>query len=123
MDLRDDLKQVTEQLSAAHAKRARLDARIRGLIAEREALVATIRETEGLDALEDGDDLAGLRKARAIAAVLGHAGTPLRIQEIVGSLHARGRPNETYNGVSVYLDEMLKKGLVRRIERGLYAAV
>lgn len=118
--LQDELDQVTEQLRAAKEERARLDARIRGLTVERDTLAAAIEEAEGAAAAEDADDLSGLRKDRAIVAVLRRADGPLDISGIVDALHANGRPHETYNAVSVYLTWMVKTGLVRRIERGSY---
>jgi hypothetical protein len=47
---------------------------------------------------------------------------PVRVRkEIVEAMNAVGRV-ETYNGVSVYLDMLLKAGRVIRVSRGRYVA-
>jgi hypothetical protein len=46
----------------------------------------------------------------------------MRIGDIVRALAAVGRSGENYNGVSVYLDSLLKQKRVERVARGLYKA-
>lgn len=54
-------------------------------------------------------------------AVLRSSDEPMRIWSIVYKLHAVGR-NESYNGISVYLDTLMKQGRIQRVSRGLYRA-
>jgi hypothetical protein len=122
MDLNEELQRVDEELRGARAEHARLGARLRGLTAERDALVGAIENHRASDIGGPPRDLKELRKDRAIVAILRDATTPMRIAEIVEGLARAGRTNETYNGVSVYLDWMVKQGHVRRVARGLYAA-
>ena len=91
-----------------------------GLRAEPDALAAamTIRPVDG----NSGDPaLVEITKDRAIVAVLRSSEAPLRIGQIRDLLNDAGR-NEHYNGISVYLDTLLKQGRVRRVDRGLYTA-
>ena len=71
----------------------------------------------------DGPPLSEMKKDEAIVVeVLKGWGSPLRIGQIVKRLKQAGR-NEHYNGVSVYLNTLLKQGRVRRVGHGLYVAV
>jgi hypothetical protein len=66
-------------------------------------------------------DITTFTKDRAIVWVLRQSAAPMRIKEIVDAMTATGR-TETYNGVSVYLDTLLKTGRVIRVGRGRYVA-
>jgi predicted Zn-ribbon and HTH transcriptional regulator len=63
-----------------------------------------------------------MTKSEAIVAVLERSRAPMSIREIVEALHDAGRKSENYNGVSVYLQNLLIEGSVRRPERGRYVA-
>lgn len=117
MDLQKDLKELDEQLNSLRLEQTRLGARIEGLQAERDALSAALT----VRPVEHDPDLLRMTKDRAIVAVLNSSETPMRIWDIVYALNAVGR-NENYNGISVYLDTLLKQGRVKRVERGLYEA-
>lgn len=71
--------------------------------------------------VETDPDLLHTTKDRAIVAVLRASEEPMRIWDIVNTLNAAGR-NENYNGISVYLDTLMKQGRIRRVDRGLYGA-
>jgi hypothetical protein len=118
MDLETELKNVETELAALCLEHARLSARIEGLRAERDALAEamTIRPD---DPSSDDPPLTEMKKDEAIVAVLKGSDTPLRIGQIVKRLKQGGR-NEHYNGVSVYLNHLLKQGRVRRVGHGLY---
>lgn len=121
MNLRADFQQITAQLNEALREQARINARIAGLQAERDALAQALATTSDG---RDGDrlDLSRMSKTDAILAVLRSAGSPLTIPEIVTALHDAGRPRETYNGVSVYLQGLLAEERVDRPSRGHYVA-
>jgi hypothetical protein len=118
MDLDSELKNVDTELAALRLEQARLNARVEGLRAERDALAEAIRP---VDTGSDGPPLAEMKKDEAIVAVLKGSGSPLRIGQIVKRLKLSGR-NEHYNGISVYLNTLLKQGRVRRVGHGLYVA-
>ena len=121
MDLEEELKKLDDELAVLRLEHARLTARMEGLRAERDALAEamTIRPA---DPSSDGPPLAEMKKDEAIVAVLKGSGSPLRIGQIVKRLKQAGR-NEHYNGISVYLNTLLKQGRVRRVGHGLYVAV
>lgn len=119
-DLDSELARVRDELAEARVQEIRLAARITGLEAERDALMTALSRPS---AAPPGTlALASMTKDRAIVAVLEASPRPLKIGEIVDALHDAGRPAEQYNGVSVYLDTLLKQGRVQRPERGLYTA-
>lgn len=120
MELSEELANLDKKLAEAEAERDRLAARIVGLSAERAALAAAISANESTAGESGLPSLAGVTKDRAIVALLEDVQEPLRIAEIVTGLEARGRSGESYNGVSVYLDTLLKQRRVTRVERGLY---
>jgi hypothetical protein len=121
--LNDELKRVLSELGVALSEHARLGARIEGLRAEQAALERAIAASRITEATDEPVELASMTKDRAIVAVLAAAGRPLKIGEIVDALQQAGRTGENYNGISVYLDTLLKQGRVERPERGLYAPV
>ena len=114
---------VEEKLDAARTEYARLGARIGGLTAEREGILAAIPQVGDESTSHHEASTTQMTKAQAIVEVLRVSSSPMRIAEIVTALKAGGRPNETYNGVSVYLDTLLKNSRVRRVSRGLYEAI
>ncbi len=121
MILEDDLAQVDTDIATARLEAARVAARIEGLLAQRAALAASLeRAATSLDTAPRG--LATAVKSDAIVSVLEHAPQPLRIAQIVGAMQRAGRSGENYNGVSVYLDTLLKQHRVQRVGRGLYTA-
>lgn len=123
MDLQDELDRVIAELDAAQREIALLGAKVHGLTAQRDALAAAIQA--GAAPREPGTQtpLSTMRKDDAIVAVLRQAGRPLTTSEIVSALRAAGRANENYNGISVYLTNLTGQERVRRVGRGLYAAV
>ena len=120
MDLVKELKDLDTELGSLRLEQARLTARIEGLRAERDALAGAM-QIRSVDSSPGDPALAKLTKNAAIVAVLKSSDSPLRIRQIVELLNEAGR-NENYNGISVYLDTLLKQGRVRRVDRGLYAA-
>ena len=117
-ELEVDLQQVRDELAVTQAEHARLTARIEGLQAQRDALIRALASEPEPRAKAD---VTTFTKDRAIVAVLRQATAPMRINEIVEAMTAVGR-TETYNGVSVYLDTLLKTGRVIRVGRGRYVA-
>jgi hypothetical protein len=120
--LEDELRRVETELDAARIEYARVGARIDGLTAERDALAAAIRTIPSGPAAQQTGNLARMTKKQAIVAILSRADDAMRIGDIVRALGAAGRTGDNYNGISVYLDSMLKEGKVRRVGRGLYTA-
>lgn len=117
--LDEDLAKVTTELQAAQHDLVRLTARIEGLQAHQRALQ---RAAAAADASTDqGVDLGSMTKARAIVAILKAAPGPMGLQDIAAALTDAGKKSKA-SGVSVYLDGLLKDGLVVRVERGLYTA-
>ncbi|MBF6311836.1 MULTISPECIES: hypothetical protein [Nocardia] len=117
--LDEDLAKVTAELQAAQHDLVRLTARIEGLQAHQKALQ---RAAAAADASADqGVDLGSMTKARAIVAILKAAPHPMSLQDIAAALTDAGKASKA-SGVSVYLDGLLKDGLVVRVERGLYTA-
>ncbi len=105
-------------------EQARLAARIAGLQAQRDALLQALGPVADHGGEGDGPrNLSALPKGDAIVAVLRSAGRPLTISDIVRALHEGGRPGENYNGISVYLQDLLSRDRVHRPSRGLYVAV
>ena len=117
-ELEIDLQRVRDELAVAQAEHARLAARIEGLLAQRDALIRALASEPGPPAKAD---VTTFTKDRAIVAILRQSAGPMRIKEIVEAMTAAGR-TETYNGVSVYLDTLLKAGRVTRVGRGRYVA-
>jgi len=117
-ELETDLQRVRDELARAQAEHARLTAKIEGLQAERDALVRAMAIQPEPPAKAD---ITTFTKDRAIVSILRQGGAPMRIQEIVDAMTAVGR-TETYNGVSVYLDTLLKTGRIIRVGRGRYVA-
>src|SRR5262249_9080955 len=117
-ELEADLQRVRDELAKAQAEHARLTARIEGLQAQRDALARAM-------AIQPDPppkaDITPFTKDRAIVSVLRQSAAPMRIKEIVDAMTATGR-TETYNGVSVYLDTLVKSGRVIRVSRGRYVA-
>ena len=113
-----DLQHVRDELATAQAEHARLTAKIEGLRAQRDALM---RAMAGQLKHPAKADITTFTKDRAIVAVLRQATGPMRIKEIVEAMNATGR-TETYNGISVYLDALVKADQVTRIGRGRYVA-
>jgi hypothetical protein len=119
-ELEVDLQQVRDELAVAQAEHARLTAKIVGLQAQRDALIRALAGGPEPRAKADVD-VTTLTKDQAIVGVLRQAAGPMRIKEIVEAMTAAGR-TETYNGVSVYLDTLVKTGQVIRVSRGRYVA-
>ena len=117
-ELEADLQRVRDELAEAQAEQARLTARIEGLQAQRDALARAMAIQPEPPAKAD---VTTFTKDRAIVSVLRQSGAPMRIKEIVDAMTAAGR-TETYNGVAVYLDTLLKTGRVIRVGRGRYVA-
>ena len=112
------MQRVRDELAEAQAEHARLTARIEGLQAQRDALARAMAIEPGPSAKAD---ITTFTTDRAIVSVLRQSGAPMRIKEIVDAMTAVGR-TETYNGVAVYLDTLLKTGRVIRVGRGRYVA-
>ena len=95
-----------------------MTAKIEGLQAQRDALIRALASEPEPRAKAD---IRTFTKDQAIVGVLRQAAGPMRIKEIVEAMTAVGR-TETYNGVSVYLDTLVKTGRVIRVSRGRYVA-
>jgi hypothetical protein len=122
MNLQTDLTRIKKELEQALEDRDRIDVRIAGLRAEQVAVEDAMARRSPSGVVES-DDLTRLTKADAIVAVLrASAPNPLTIRGILDALAAGGRPNESYNGVSVYLQDLLARNRVQRLSRGLYTA-
>jgi hypothetical protein len=121
-ELKEALAQIEAGLATAELDHAKLTAKIAGLVAERDALERALRRVDGASGEQTAPELTKLTKADAIVRVLQESAEPMRINEIVAALRSGGRPNENYNGVSVYLDTLLSAGRVTRVDRGLYVA-
>ena len=117
--LDEDLAQVTAELEEAQRDLVRLTARVEGLQAQQKALQRAAVAAEV--SADQGVDLGSMTKARAIVAILKAAPNPMGLQEIAAALTDAGKVSKT-SGVSVYMDGLLKDGLVVRVERGLYTA-
>lgn len=117
--LDEDLAQVTAELEEAQRDLVRLTARIEGLQAQQKALQRAAVAAEV--SVDQGVDLGSMTKARAIVAILKAAPHPMGLQEIAAALTDAGKVSKA-SGVSVYMDGLLKDGLVVRVERGLYTA-
>jgi len=115
---------VESDLAAARLEQTRIAARIEGLTAQRDALLAAVRQQPVTMGTLNGAEVewSQLNKSRAIVEVLRRSPDPMRIGDIVRALAAVGRSSENYNGVSVYLDSLLKQKRVERVARGLYKA-
>jgi hypothetical protein len=122
MDLEDELERVAAELGTALTEQARLSARIAGLQAESDALVRALGASAHAETPDWQRPLSAMTKADAIVAVLRSADHPLSIGAIVEALKAGGRNSESYNGISVYLQDLLSRGRVERPSRGLYVA-
>ncbi|MFD0140680.1 hypothetical protein ACFVIL_43145 [Streptomyces sp. NPDC127159] len=114
---RDDLERVEKSLREAERERERLGARIEGLRAERDALRKLVGAAEG-----PGEGFEELTKAEAIVMLLKGAEVPMTLGDIAEAMTAGGK-RSTRNGVSVYIDGLLKAGRVERVQRGHYRAV
>lgn len=117
-ELEVDLQRVRDELAVTQAQHARLTAKIEGLQAQRDALIRALASEPEPRAKAD---IRTFTKDQAIVGVLRQAAGPMRIKEIVEAMTAVGR-TETYNGVSVYLDTLVKTGRVIRVSRGRYVA-
>jgi septal ring factor EnvC (AmiA/AmiB activator) len=118
--LDEDLAKVTAELQAAQHDLVRLTARIEGLQAQQKALQRAAAAAE-VSTDHGGVDLGSMTKARAIVAILKAASGPMGLHDIAAALTDAGKTSKA-SGVSVYLDGLLKDGLVVRVERGLYTA-
>ena len=100
----------------------RLNARLAGLRAQRDALQQAISAGKPDDRSSVApQDLLQLTRGDAIVAVLEAAAKPLHIREITDALASAGRRAQ-YDSVSVDLTSLVQAGRVRRVGRGLYAA-
>jgi chromosome segregation ATPase len=115
-DYRDDLERVEKSLREAERERERLGARIEGLRAERDALKKLVETAES-----PGEGFEELTKAEAIVTLLKGADAPMTLGDIAEAMTAGGKLS-TRNGVSVYIDGLLKAGRVVRVQRGQYRA-
>src|SRR5205823_528849 len=102
------------ELAAAQAEHATLTARIEGLRAQEAALRQAIAAEPGHTRRED---IVRMTKSDAIVALVDH---PMRIPEVVTALHAAGRPQETYQGVSLYLVDLVTRKRLARLSHGVY---
>ncbi len=117
--LQAELGQVTSELAAARTEYTSLGAKIAGLAARQSALRKALNETEPVG----GSVTTPAQKYRtdAIVAVLEQAGTSLAIKDVIAGLRNTGRPEETYDNVSVDLAYLAEKGRIVRVRRGTYA--
>ncbi|MET8275757.1 hypothetical protein [Streptomyces sp. NPDC005096] len=110
----DDLARIEKDLREAEFERARLDARIKGLKAEREAFIQlTAPPASPEPSIQD------LTKAEAIVTILRKSPGPMSLGDIAEALTAAGKLANR-NGVSVYIDGLLKAGRVVRVQRNQY---
>ncbi|MGW6557603.1 hypothetical protein [Streptomyces hydrogenans] len=110
----EDIAQVEKELSEAEREYARLGAHIEGLKAKREAFKKLSAAPADLDSgIED------LTKAEAIIRILRVSPIPMSLGDIADALTAAGK-QANRNGVSVYIDGLLKAGRVVRVARNQY---
>jgi hypothetical protein len=119
--LQSELDQVTSELAAARIQYASIGARIAGLEAQRLALTRALeqgqRETSGIQTI------APRYRTDAIVAVLEASGAEMSIQDVITGLADLGRPDETADNVGVDLAYLAERDRVRRVRRGIYAAL
>jgi hypothetical protein len=117
--LKSELDEVTSELAAAETEYASLGAKIAGLTARRSALSKALLIPEPAGSGITGP--AQRYRTDAIVAVLTEASTPLSIREVISGLRRMGRPEETYDNVSVDLAYLAEKDRIARVRRGIYA--
>ena len=117
--LQAELTQVTSELAAARTEYASLGAKIAGLKARQSALRKTLQVTEPAE----GTVMRPSQRYRtdAIVAVLAEACAPLSIKEVIAGVRNTGRPEETYDNVSIDLAYLAERGRIARVKRGTYA--
>lgn len=117
--LKAELTQVTSELAAARTQYASLGAKIAGLEARQSALRKTLQVTE--PALGTLTGPSQRYRTDAIVAVLTEAGAPLPIKDVIAGVRSTGRPEETYDNVSIDLAYLAERGRIARVRRGTYA--
>jgi len=117
--LKSELDQVTIELSAARTQYASLGAKIAGLEAQQLALSRALEQTQPRTVAAAA---APRHRTDAIVAVLEMTGTEMSIQDVITALGDAGRPDESYDNVSVDLAYLVERGRARRTRRGVYAA-
>ncbi|MBK0372614.1 hypothetical protein I3215_07185 [Streptomyces sp. RB110-1] len=110
----EDLAGVERELREAELERDRLGAHIEGLKAKRDAFKKLSAAVS-----EPGPAVQDLTKADAIVKILRASPQPMSLGDIADALTAAGK-QATRNGVSVYIDGLLKAGRVVRVARNQY---
>ncbi|QYX75121.1 hypothetical protein [Streptomyces akebiae] len=110
----EDLASVERELREAELERDRLGAHIEGLKAKRDAFKKLSAAVS-----EPGSAVQDLTKADAIVKILRASPQPMSLGDIADALTAGGK-QANRNGVSVYIDGLLKAGRVVRVARNQY---
>lgn len=116
MNLTIEIEALDNELDTLGLEQARVAARIKGVQAERDALLGVAAATSDSRSVLPLDMLT---KSDAIVAVLKASPTPLRANPLTAKLNAAGR-NEKEDHIRIYLSTMRKEGRVRRVGVGLY---
>jgi hypothetical protein len=109
-----DIAAVEDELREAQLEHARLGAHIEGLKAKRDAL-KKLSDATPVSQLK----VQQLTKADAIVAILRQSTQTMSLTEIADALTNAGKTANA-NGVSVYIDGLLKAGRVVRVARNQY---
>lgn len=124
--LQQELGRITAELESAEAEAIRLQARIQGMRAEREALAAALA-TQRQD-LDSNDQDAPVRldaikkRTEAIGALLRRTGRAMSIDEVREALDAEWREPSTYAVVASTLNLLHRTGRISKVGRGRYVA-
>jgi Lon protease-like protein len=124
-ELRDELEQLNEELAAAETEAIRLNARISGLRAQRDAMAAALamlrpNEEAGRDEPLRLDAIK--KRTEAIEALLRHAGTPMSIDQVKEALNQHWRDTSDYQVVASTLNLLHRTGRITKVARGRYVA-
>ncbi|WP_331732181.1 hypothetical protein OG592_41295 (plasmid) [Streptomyces avidinii] len=110
----EDLALVENELREAEREHERLGAHIEGLKAKRDAFKKLNAAPADL-----GSKIQDLPKAEAIVRILKESPKPMSLGDIADTMTAAGKKSNR-NGVSVYIDGLLKAGRVVRVQRNQY---
>lgn len=124
--MQQELERITAELEAAEAEAIRLQARIQGMRAEREALAAALAtQRQELDAGAQDAPVrldAIKKRTEAIGALLRRTGRAMSIDEVREALDAEWREPSTYAVVASTLNLLHRTGRISKVGRGRYVA-
>jgi hypothetical protein len=125
-DLEQELERLTAELSVAEVEAIRLQARIQGLRAQRDALAAALAARRSEQSTPDAYTPVRLdaikKRTNAIEVVLRQVGRPLSIDEVREALDEAWREPSTYAVVASTLNLLHRTGRISKIGRGRYVA-